>query len=443
MSDIDLTGSEGEPPAPLSDRAAPGGPDDDARHPAQRLRRALSAAPGDPAGLSAPGRMAEPGLDDGDPGDFEADPPAQRSRRIPRRTAVIGAALALLVAAATTTLALSPVSRGSVATAPTPAPLAVALPSAPPVRPSARDDAAMAYDPASGDVILYGGLLLSNQGPAALAGTWSWNGAQWTELQPAVSPPPLAGALLGYDPSTQRLVLTGGDTSHAGGPLIGSDDSWTWDGSSWSPVPAGGLPAADQPNALATDDSTGQLILVTTTAGCTGTDTWRWGSTGWVLLHPAASPPPADSDGLAYDPGSASLDLFTTPGGCDGAQEAAATTPPVWSWNGTTWSPGAIPLASVLSGAWELATSSRGDLLVTSQATYLWSGGQDATWTQVSSSPVVGDSAIAYDQGDGQVVLFGGMCSGCGGDPVPDTWTWTGSWALRDTTVASTPRPSP
>ena len=56
--------------------------------------------------------------------------------------------------------------------------------------------------------------------------------------------------------------------------------------------------------------------------------------------------------------------------------------------------------------------------------------------------PGGGDSAIAYDEADRQVVLFGGMCSACGAAAVPFTWTWDGTWTLRDTTAA-TPRPTP
>ena len=56
MTDIDTTGTEGEPPPRRIDRAAPGGCDGDARHPAQRLRRALLATSS--AGPGAPG-MAE------------------------------------------------------------------------------------------------------------------------------------------------------------------------------------------------------------------------------------------------------------------------------------------------------------------------------------------------------------------------------------------------
>ena len=84
----------------------------------------------------------------------------------------------------------------------------------------------------------------------------------------------------------------------------------------------------------------------------------------------------------------------------------------------------------------------QGTLLVSSAGTYLQGDGGDGQWTEVSTSPAVGDSSIAYDAGDGQVVLFGGICATCGADAVPYTWTWDGDWTLRDSTAATATPPA-
>ena len=443
MSDSDPAGTEGEPPAHRFDRSASGGLDDEARHPAQRLRRALA---GETAGQRTE-QMGETAQSDAEV-EFETlsvgAPPSPRAgwtQRITRRTVITGVSLAALVAAATGTLVLTPAAHHpTVAVAPSPPP--IALPPAPPIRPSARDDAAMAYDPADGAVILYGGLVIDSTGVNALADTWSWNGAQWDELHPAASPPALSGALLGYDPSTKSLVLTGGDITKPGRQLEETDATWTWDGAAWTLQGAGTLPASDHPAALATDSATGQLILVTTAAGCQGLDTWEWSGTAWLLLHPASSPPATFEAGLVFDPRTDALDLFPATAGCAGVDETAASTPPVWSWNGSTWSTTAAQPDRVLTGSWELTTSSSAALVVTSGGTYQWSDGDDGGWSQVSTSPAAGDAAIAYDATDDQVVLFGGICSSCDGTSVASTWTWDGSWTARAVT-ASTPTPTP
>jgi hypothetical protein len=363
---------------------------------------------------------------------------ARRRPRVTRRRLITGVALTALVGAAAGTLVLSPNPRPSSSTDLVAPALAAA-----PIRPSARDDAALAFDPEEHAVILFGGLVIGETQLSTLSDTWSWDGSRWTELNPPASPPGLSGALLGYDPATKRLVLTGGDTANAEGKLAGMDGTWTWDGSAWSSQAGGGLPASDVPSDLATDDATGQLILVTTRAGCTGVETWRWGGRAWDLLDPATSPTPAVEDALAFDPRSDSLELFPSAGGCGGVDQAVSASPPVWSWDGSTWSFAASPGKTELTGSWELTTSSAGALVVTSDGTYLWSGGSGGRWSKVSSSPVDGDSSIAYDAADKQVVLFSGICSTCNGSAAPDTWTWAGSWTLRAATESSAPTPTP
>ena len=65
----------------------------------------------------------------------------------------------------------------------------------------------MAYDPATGTVVLFGGT-----GHGALLGdTWTWNGTTWTQQTPATSPPARESASMAYDAATGTVVLFGGD----------------------------------------------------------------------------------------------------------------------------------------------------------------------------------------------------------------------------------------
>ena len=446
MTDLHAAGAGagGEPTPPRVDPATSGGRDDESRHPARWLRRVLRDSAEDPA--PAPGSEAHLPEDAFEPeeafepgsllfGSADAAPPSRWARRISPRTLVAGLALVALVAGAGVSLLLPSHPRSSPPVAAVvPSPTALPLLPAPPIRPSARDDAAMAYDPAVHSVILFGGLAFGGlQGLTALSDTWSWDGTAWIELSPAISPPGLSGALLGYDATTERLVLTGGAVTSARGELEAQDSTWTWDGSTWTAQPAGALPATDLPTAVGTD-AAGQLILVTTRSGCAGVDTWRWTGASWLKLHPATSPPPSSAAGMAYDPQTGQLDLFPAPGGCGGTADLATTAPPVWSWDGATWQSDASPTGTVLTGSWQLATSAAGPLLVTSGQTYLWSGAAGAAWDDVSVSPAIGDSSVAYDAADEQVVLFGGICASCDGTSVADTWTWNGSWTLQNAT---------
>src|SRR5439155_20190387 len=58
---------------------------------------------------------------------------------------------------------------------------------APATSPCARVGASMAYDAATSNMVLFGGL---NSSSRALGDTWTWNGTTWTKQAPAASPPP-------------------------------------------------------------------------------------------------------------------------------------------------------------------------------------------------------------------------------------------------------------
>jgi len=75
----------------------------------------------------------------------------------------------------------------------------------PATSPPARDQAPMAYNPATGDMVLFGGY--GNSG--YLSDTWTFDGTTWTQLSPATSPSSRCGAMA-YDPATGDMVLFGG-----------------------------------------------------------------------------------------------------------------------------------------------------------------------------------------------------------------------------------------
>ena len=86
-----------------------------------------------------------------------------------------------LVAAAAVVLAVQPAVLASSAPAPT------WTKQAPAASPPGRFEASMAYDAATGTVVLFGGY-----GPGVerrLGGTWTWDGSTWTKQSPAASPP--------------------------------------------------------------------------------------------------------------------------------------------------------------------------------------------------------------------------------------------------------------
>jgi hypothetical protein len=186
--------------------------------------------------------------------------------------------------------------------------------------PPPRAYAAMAYDEAAHQVVLFGGM---GDAGAVLDDTWTWDGSAWTQQHPSVSPPARAFAGMTYDPDGRDLILVGGrQMQAAGGPIVCSggvsgsvtatvprlapasppngaltpppvsvpppmsvpvtpasprpcrapapqalDDTWTWDGGAWhrtnAALPAG--IALSEPVQVATDPTTGQVLLLAQT----------------------------------------------------------------------------------------------------------------------------------------------------------------------------------
>ena len=90
---------------------------------------------------------------------------------------------------------------------------------APAASPPARYGPSMAYDAATGNVVLFGGFGRNGM----QSGTWIWNGATWTRQFPKTSPPARYAASMGYDAPTGHVVLFSG--SDLNGLLSGT---WTW-----------------------------------------------------------------------------------------------------------------------------------------------------------------------------------------------------------------------
>ena len=302
----------------------------------------------------------------------------------------------------------------------------------------------MAYDASTGDVILFGGSDgFADFGPAdspILDDTWSWNGSTWSKLAPAVVPPARADASMAYDASTGDIVLFGGADDSASGLL---DDTWSWNGSTWSELAPSTVPPARMGASMAYDASTGDVILFggSDSADSTGllNDTWTWNGANWTNVSPASSPPARFLGSMDYDAATGSVVLF-------GGLGALTPLNDTWTWNGVTWTqqfPTTSPPPRV-SGSMTYDASTGDAILFGGYGptpplpfganalddTWSWNG---SAWTQESpaSSPTArGGAPMAYDASTGDLVLFGGTAAD--GPALNDTWTYNGStWAFR------------
>jgi hypothetical protein len=302
---------------------------------------------------------------------------------------------------------------------------------APATSPSARSEAVMAYDAATKTAVLFGGSA-NVYGGSLLGDTWTWNGTTWTEQHPATSPSARSDAVMAYDAATKTVVLFGGVS--AADPN-GLNDTWTWNGTTWTEQHPATSPPARYWATMAYDTATKTVVLFggVNLADPSGlNDTWTWNGTTWTEQHPATSPPAQYVPSMASDAANGSVVLFN--GIVTGI---SGDTNDTWTWNGTTWTehhpvPGLTTRWSA-SMAYDAATATvvlfgGGTDSCLYDATWTWNG---TTWTEqhpaTSPSPRW-QAVMAYDAATGTVALFGGETNttGCKGPYrlLQQTWTW-------------------
>jgi len=192
------------------------------------------------------------------------------------------------------------------------------------VAPAAKDPAlaryghAMAFDEARGVAVVFGG---TRDGNAVLADTWVYDGQTWQKLEPPTSPPARAFHAMVYDPQRRNVVLFGGTL--AGGRSV-LDDTWFWDGVTWSSLQGATHPPGRAKHAMAFDADRGRVVLY----GGGLRDTWEWDGGHWLDLSPRkTNPGKLTSLGMAYS----RTDHRILVHGGDGRGGTA------WWWDGRSW----------------------------------------------------------------------------------------------------------
>ena len=151
--------------------------------------------------------------------------------------------------------------------------------------PSARSNAGIAFDAALGEVVLFGGT-----NGTGLADTWLWNGTawtQWTNPVPTNNPSPRAEPGMAYDAATSQIVLFGGVFNGS----TDTDDTWTWNGSAWTLQSPANFPTARDAYGMDYDPWLGEVVLFGGEAGSTYlNETWAYNGTNWTQISTPATP---------------------------------------------------------------------------------------------------------------------------------------------------------
>jgi hypothetical protein len=306
---------------------------------------------------------------------------------------------------------------------------------APTNAPSARSSSAVAVEPNSGRLVLFGGRT-QQVGGSFLADTWQWTGSDWTQIVTANAPSARAGHALAADPINGGLILYGGFVTPFG-TAVPFGDAWRFDGTNWSPLPAplGGTPLTSPDFA----NVNGDLVLFGRTGATPGVvHGLRWTGSGWDEIYTSAQIETLFFSSYALDTvrnevvrfGGRNFDVGTGPYQnetwiFDGAwqQRFPANSPPVRSYARSTFDP--VNGEVVLFGGSD-GVNFLGD-------TWTWDG---VDWQQhfpTNSPPAQYQATLVFDPSRNAVVLHGGVGTSM------STWTWDGSDWTQIPTTSQTP----
>lgn len=221
----------------------------------------------------------------------------------------------------------------------------------PALSPSARSDAAIAYDAKDDFVFLFGGFT----GTTYLGDGWAYHAATdtWSTVASGPSPSPRADGRIAYDPMLDAFYLFGGN-DYSGPNLTFHHlaDTWVFSGDTgtWSQIPTTSAPGARDYAVLAYSPDADALLLVggygdRTILG----DTWAFDlrANAWAPLDPVVSPPPRFAGVGGYD----TQDGFLVLVGGLGVQGLLADT---WTLRVAAVAGPAAP-ASAFPGTWLVA----------------------------------------------------------------------------------------
>jgi hypothetical protein len=321
----------------------------------------------------------------------------------------------------------------------------------PSTMPSPRGYAAAAYDAVHHNLVMFGGDVEAGQ----IAETWTWDGITWTQQQPAHSPSARLGAGMAFDAATQRVVLFGG-VSLVNGPdgiqqQVPLSDTWTWDGNDWTQQSPTISPPARYFFGFADGSATSAPVLFGGNPGQGNVplvDTWTWNGTSnsWSPQPTVSAPSPRFGPAMAFDPRLGKAVLFggstpdTTCTGINGCIDVGNhVVGDTWTWDGTQWtqvnSPGETPPARIyVAMAFDPVRSAM--TLFGGVTNYGWQNDtwrfDGSTWIQEDfNAPDELQSAMFAREPNslGTAVLFGGGNEY--GFSSTQTWRWTGSgWTL-------------
>src|SRR5437773_273209 len=163
----------------------------------------------------------------------------------------------------------------------------------------------MLFPDPNGTVDLFGGF----DGHFYQLTMWQWTGFDWRRLSPATVPYARSSAAVATNPTSDQVVLFGGLAD------VNPNNTWTYDGTTWTLQSPCTQPLLVYAASAAFDPNINAVILFG--GGSGGVDqntTWQWfvagGNWNWNQVATTQSPPPREGAGMAYLPALGRLIVF-------------------------------------------------------------------------------------------------------------------------------------
>jgi len=243
--------------------------------------------------------------------------------------------------------------------------------------PASTDESITTVD---GQLVGFGGYDVSNT-------TSIFNGTSWTVANVAGTSP-ITRELASMAPLGTLAVLFGG-LNEDGSNMQFYNDTWTFNGSSWTSINTPNAPPARDRAGMAAFGNKAVLFGGLSGNGAETNDTWVFSGTTWTLVNTATSPSPR-------------TDALLAPLGNQVVLFGGSNLNDTWLFNGTTWTkvmttnapPGAIPACMAALGTQAVVlfggTLYAGDTAF-GNATWMFDG---TNWTELA--PTVSPPARSF-----------------------------------------------
>ena len=277
--------------------------------------------------------------------------------------------------------------------------------------PSMRHDHKMVFDSNRRKQVLFGGTTGSN----ALfphGDTWEWDGEDWLRVA-ETGPGDRSAYSMAYDPVNEVTVLFGGIYDPDVGGTVHYQDTWTWDGTSWTMLNPTTKPSSRYGHSMVYDESTGKILMFG------GRDasyaylqqTWEWDGANWHQITPALQPSGRTNFGFAYD---TIRERAVLSGGLiTGVRQQDTYEYYSGNWHlvTTTAAHGQLSgLGMVYDSNNERVLLYGGSISWTNESSALWQYDSDQDWTQIANygPGSLNEAQMAYDASRNTMILFGG-----------------------------------